>query len=262
MRTKPPNAETPAPLLYRWDDIVLSFSASSLLNQHSHGAAELVVSLSQPVRTILGSQQVSARSVLIPPGVDHQNVHADAVSATIYLDVESFCYRALAAQMTPEYSVYTGLPEEGGVRRTLSTVYEKEPDAAECYSLVVEQYLTGSSQRNKVLDRRVAEVVSTLRSNPSISASVKSLAGQVNLSEDRLHHLFTTEMGLPVNRYRIWLRLRLASLRYLNGRTLTSAAHEAGFSDAAHFSRAFSRMFGAAPGKILAERRASKVHFS
>jgi len=252
---------TPMALLYRWDDIVLSFSAVSQLNPHSHGAAELVVVLDEPVRSILGVNEVSASSVLIPPGIEHQNIYADPLTAIFYLDVESFCYKKLAKQMIPEHSVYTGIPGEMELQLALTNVYEREPGLSECYSIVVERFFNGAIRRNEKLDSRVAAVAAIIKTNPSQNTSVKDLAEQVNISEDRLHHLFTADLGLPIHKYRIWLRLKQASMLYFSGHNLTFAAHGAGFSDAAHFSRTFSRMYGAAPSKLLTADRKLK-HFS
>jgi len=38
---------------------------------------------------------------------------------------------------------------------------------------------------------------------------------------------------------------------------LTDAAHQAGFSDAAHMTRAFRRMFGVTPSKLQTAARGS-----
>ena len=64
------------------------------------------------------------------------------------------------------------------------------------------------------------------------------------LSESRFSHLFTKETGLPFRTYVLWRRLMQAVERRAAGATLTEAAHQAGFSDSAHFSRTFLRMFG------------------
>jgi AraC family transcriptional regulator len=50
--------------------------------------------------------------------------------------------------------------------------------------------------------------------------------------------------GLPFRTYLLWLRLTKAVGVFAGGRSLTEAAHEAGFADSAHFSRTFRRMFG------------------
>jgi AraC family transcriptional regulator len=80
-----------------------------------------------------------------------------------------------------------------------------------------------------------------------------SLAGAVpltNLSAGRLRHLFVEQTGLPFKTFILWLRLMRALERFAAGRTLTEAAHDAGFSDSAHLSRTFRRMFGVAPGAL------------
>lgn len=69
-------------------------------------------------------------------------------------------------------------------------------------------------------------------------------AGVACLSESRFSHLFVREVGLPFRTFLLWRRLMRAVEGMAAGRSLTAAAHEAGFSDSAHFSRAFRRMFG------------------
>jgi AraC-like DNA-binding protein len=59
-----------------------------------------------------------------------------------------------------------------------------------------------------------------------------------------LRHLFVEQTGLPFRTYLLWLRLTKAVAVFAGGGSLTEAAHEAGFSDSAHFSRTFRRMFG------------------
>jgi AraC-like DNA-binding protein len=95
----------------------------------------------------------------------------------------------------------------------------------------------------------VARVLEALRHEPSLELS--ALAHIAALSASRLRHAFREQVGVNVSRYRWWLRLRLSALSLRAGHSLTTAAHEAGFSDAAHFSRTFRRTFGFAPSKLL-----------
>ncbi|MEJ0022042.1 MAG: helix-turn-helix domain-containing protein [Alphaproteobacteria bacterium] len=73
---------------------------------------------------------------------------------------------------------------------------------------------------------------------------IAEAAKQVGLSNARASHLFVEQTGLAFRTYLLWLRLIRAVDRYSAGASLTDAAHEAGFSDSAHFSRTFRRMFG------------------
>jgi AraC-like DNA-binding protein len=74
--------------------------------------------------------------------------------------------------------------------------------------------------------------------------SVTDLARQSGLSESRLRHLFTEQVGIPVRRYVLWLRLMTAVQFAVQGEPLTQAAHSAGFSDSAHLCRTFRMMYG------------------
>ena len=68
-------------------------------------------------------------------------------------------------------------------------------------------------------------------------------------------HAFREQTGMAVRPYLRWLRLACALQAVARGQSLTAAAHEAGFADAAHFSRTMRRHFGVTPGSVLASLR-------
>lgn len=70
------------------------------------------------------------------------------------------------------------------------------------------------------------------------------VADKLALSESRFLHLFSQEMGIPWRPYLLWCRMTCAVRAVLNGHSATDAAHLAGFSDSAHLSRTFRKMFG------------------
>jgi AraC-like DNA-binding protein len=77
------------------------------------------------------------------------------------------------------------------------------------------------------------------------------------LSPSRFMHAFTESVGVPIRPYILWLRLQRAACDLIDGATVTSAAHRAGFSDAAHLTRTFRRMLGATPSQLALLNRVS-----
>ena len=91
---------------------------------------------------------------------------------------------------------------------------------------------------------RLARVFRWLADHLDDAVDLDTLADVACLSESRFGHLFVEETGLPFRRWILWRRLMRSVERMATGETLTSAALQAGFSDSAHFSRTFLRMFG------------------
>jgi AraC-like DNA-binding protein len=87
--------------------------------------------------------------------------------------------------------------------------------------------------------------------------SLKTLAAVAGLSPSRFMHAFTESVGVPVRPYILWLRLQRAACDLQDGASVTSAAHRAGFSDAAHLTRTFRRMLGATPSDLALLKRVS-----
>ena len=87
--------------------------------------------------------------------------------------------------------------------------------------------------------------------------SLKTLAGIASVSPSRFMHAFTESVGVPVRPYILWLRLQRAACDLRDGASVTSAAHRAGFADAAHMTRTFRRMLGATPSDLALLNRVS-----
>ena len=82
------------------------------------------------------------------------------------------------------------------------------------------------------------------------AVSGTGLAVLVGLSASRLTHLFTEQVGIPLRRYVLWSRLRIAITRVQAGDDLTGAAHGAGFADSTHLTRTTRDIFGLPPSVL------------
>ncbi|WP_082856998.1 helix-turn-helix domain-containing protein [Nocardia nova] len=77
-----------------------------------------------------------------------------------------------------------------------------------------------------------------------------TVAGRLGMSTSRLTHVFTEQVGLPLRRYVLWLRVMTAVARTAAGDDVTAAAHAAGFADSAHLSRTCRATFGLPPSAL------------
>jgi AraC-like DNA-binding protein len=115
-------------------------------------------------------------------------------------------------------------------------------------------------KRTMAIHPGVGRVVSHLQESTAVldDLSLKTLAGIAGLSPSRFMHAFTQSVGVPVRPYILWLRLQRAACDLMDGASVTSAAHRAGFSDGAHLTRTFRRMLGATPSDLALQKRLSQ----
>jgi AraC-like DNA-binding protein len=161
--------------------------------------------------------RLRAKAIRIPAGVLHE-VHASPGARVMFWYVEP------------------GGPPERFVR---------EVSLREVRALTLDVAVTAA-------DRRVRRVLDELRAD--LGATPGELAARVGLSGSRLRHLLREHLGVPLVRLRWWFQMRRAARVIERGGDLSRAAHEAGFSDSAHFTRTFRRMFGFAPSRLLGAR--------
>lgn len=102
----------------------------------------------------------------------------------------------------------------------------------------------------KPIDERISRALSRIALADHLNIKLESLASDSNLSSSRFRHLFRIEMGMSVKKYLLWCKLQRAFQSLAETESLTRASHMAGFSDSAHLSRTFKKMFGLAPVEL------------
>ncbi|KUG25731.1 transcriptional regulator, arac family [hydrocarbon metagenome] len=128
----------------------------------------------------------------------------------------------------------------------------EEYNCQKAFSLFDEciDFLTGTTGFTGPIDQRILEVIEIIHQNIQRSFSAARLAETIHLSEDRFLHLFKEQMGLPLRQFILYQRIIFATKYFMDGKSLTEAAIDAGFSDSAHFTRTFIAMNGNKPSDI------------
>jgi AraC-like DNA-binding protein len=208
------------------------------LAPHRNAVATLALALGAPFALALPAEPgVAARSrdariALIPPGVLH-HLRTRGPMAFVYLDALDDDYPALR-----ETDLDAALDDLGA-----------GDDPAATWNAPMLCRRLGVVPRDAG-DARIVRVVRGIDAQtlPSLAAA----SAQAGLSASRFQVLFRRSVGLPFRRYRLWRRMGLAMTLLAQRRSLTAAAHDAGFASSAHFSTAFKAMFGIAPSSLLA----------
>jgi AraC family transcriptional regulator len=215
---------------------------------HAHFALQLCVSLGGEIRLSTGprARRRSASVWLIGSDQPHR-ADARGRGALVFLDPVSDAGRRLTARLGSERLLAIPPPECDEVRAEIAACLAwgwRLADVRTGVDRIVELLARPAVSW---MDRRVHAVLEELQRDSTDNVSLGTLAAGVGLSESRLAHLFRREVGLPMRQYRLSLRMEHAMTLIAEGRTLTEAAHTAGFADSAHFCRICRRMFGNAP---------------
>ncbi|GEM_PF-2463355 len=105
-------------------------------------------------------------------------------------------------------------------------------------------------EKYPTIDERVRMVADWLRRNLPNKSYMDELCSISGLSSGRLSHLFTHEMGTSIKSYLLVMKMRRAAELFGQSVTLTDIAHEMGFSDSAHLTRAFQAHFSVPPSLL------------
>lgn len=97
------------------------------------------------------------------------------------------------------------------------------------------------------LEERIKNTLHYIQNNIQQSLPAALLAQNACLSQDRFLHLFKEQVGVPLRQYILLQRMAFSFKLFMQGRSLKEAAFEAGFSDAAHFTRTFVQIMGIKP---------------
>lgn len=251
----PHTSDMPTLRLTMWSHRALYQGISPDNALHRHHAAQLCLSIDGDFRVLDDQNSFRTPGVLIPPDQAHRIEADDARLFVLYVEPECHEYEAVIAPvLCAERSAgLVPLNVSPAHTRKLKSLYARMDHADQAWSVCLGALGSPSGiAQPSVRDQRIEQVIRVIRGNPAITQPLAELARSVHLSPSRLGHLFREQVGVPIRRFAVWSRLRHVVFLAVEGASLTDAAHAAGFSDAAHMSNAFRRMFGFAPSRLLA----------
>lgn len=77
-----------------------------------------------------------------------------------------------------------------------------------------------------------------------------AVANHIFLSEGRFSHIFKEQVGMTFSTYLIYQRIMKTYTEIINGKSITEASIEAGFSSSTHFAETNKRSFGLSASTI------------
>lgn len=216
---------------------------------HAHHAIQLTLALSGGIGFDGDKGRVSGAAIAIAPDASHA-FQGTGLVAHVFVDADSQVGRKIARALFSKGPIAPIPPSlVGDVAARLRATFEDRKHTHEDLRAVVRDLiarLSGEDARGERLDPRISKLISRLTERLDESPNLSDVAAIVGLSEGRTRHLFVQQTGLSFRTYLLWLRLTRAVELFAAGASLTEAAHGAGFSDSAHLSRTFRRMFGIA----------------
>lgn len=222
---------------------------------HSHHAIQIVFSFDVPFDIEIGSERLRTHCIAINRDVVHQFLGQEKSYLFFYVEPESEFGGQLQTKLANGYECW----EKGHVflKKIQSSIQQNGLFVGTVKKALAEALnLTPITPQ---LDDRIARVIDLIEKKPDRKLSIPLLAESAELSESRLQHLFKEQTGISMKRYMLWKRMIDGIGFAAHGSDLTTAAFEAGFSDAAHMSRTFKEMFGINLSKIFENSRFIQV---
>jgi AraC-like DNA-binding protein len=235
--------------MYFWVGHFLYLGYVTDNSEHMHHALQVIVNRDGLFRLRIDESSIECGGVVISPDLPHQLLSSSDSQVHLFIDRESAVAEAIASR-------HLG---EGQVKILGGALLKRLRGCID----VPGNFLGSCGQANEVYRRLVTELGGYAKHaevtvDPRIKAAVQliqekyltrkvylaELARHACLSESHLMHMFTEQIGIPPRRYVLWRRLMTAFQFAIQGRSLTESADSAGFSDSAHLSRTFKRMYG------------------
>jgi AraC-like DNA-binding protein len=256
--------EIPKYSMYFWTGYFLYLGYVTDASEHSHHALQVIMNREGLFRLQIDGSSVECGGVVIGSDHPHQLLSSSDSQVFLSIDHESAVAEAIASRHLAE-----------GRAKVLDDALLKRLRG--CFD-VPGNFLGSCGQAKEVYKRLVTELGGyadhvEVKVDPRIKAAVQlikeeymtgkvylaELARHSCLSESHLMHMFTKQIGIPPRRYILWRRLMTAFQFATQGKSLTESAHSAGFSDSAHLSRTFKRMYGISLSECVNAHKFMKV---
>ncbi len=243
-------------MVYVWDGVMMYISHEHVNGMHAHFPALLQIGLGAKFAVQLQHQQRHYHDVVVmAPNVSHSTDSEGQAYLVVLIEPDHalYCYLHPLLNDQPLCSLpATGLQ---AFKPQFARLVAGHLTIDEARQLLLHILCSLCSQPLQALpwDSRILQACDYMtRLVPQHMPTVMQVAAQVALSESRLMHLFSEQLGISMRQYLLWLRIRHALKLWVAGYALIDIALESGFSDQAHFTRTLRRMIDFAPSVLKA----------
>jgi len=252
---------------YFWPGHLLFMGRCPATTVHNHYALQVIVNREGLFQLLTDGSSVECGGIIV--GSDHPHLLISPCDAHswihLLIDHQSDVAKTLARRHLGKGKVK--ILDDDLINRLRGCIGTPGNDLGSCgqardvYKKLVTE-LDGYSDEHAVeaVDPRIQATLDLLQGKYlARKVAVADLAREACLSESRLRHLFTEQIGIPLRRHILWVRLMTAVQFAVQGASLTEAAHSAGFSDSAHLSRTYRRMYGITLSEVVKNSRFVQV---
>lgn len=237
-------------------------SAGGIVPPHSHYAIQIAFGAEHGIGFRSGERDEWTRygGAMIPSRQPH-SMDATTVSANAVMFIEPETREGRVLHERYLAGGITGMPVEAFAQtsRLFDAWRIGDPDDLVAESAALINTLTGGVEPGSPSDERVLRGIAYINSHLDGKLTLEEVAEAAFLSPSRFRHLFVEETGMALRPYILWRRFLKVWELAAEGVSFSSAAHQAGFADAAHFSRTSRRMFGIAPTTMRVRDRPPAV---
>lgn len=238
--------------LYEANNHILIQTGSIQPAEHRHMAAHIIISVDGSMKAQCAGTEYICHGILLPSGTSHAiDTQGNAVLVFLYDSTTN-----VAKQIRD----IAWIPEE--VCKEIAQLYADMESASDSYyrfEKTVLSWLGIIGAATNVTDERIQTAMKFIRAKSTEKVTCQDVADAVHLSQSRFSHLFREQVGMTFAAYLIYQRILYVYTQMFQGRSITEAALNAGFSSSAHFADVNRRVFGISASTITHDLEFIKV---
>lgn len=233
------------------DTYIIILPSFPKAEQHRHPMLHLFCG-NDGCNIVVKGEKYSEQVIVLDTNVSHSARMGNNCELFLLIDPTS----DIAGQMHEKYlnkgTVAKGFSMKRGLPENLWQ--QEDDDIVRLVEKLFEE-IGIEKKENCQKEQRIEEVIQHLKSGEWLNDKIARIAERVCLSESRLTHLFTEEIGVSLKSYILIRKLEYAYQYTMSGGKITNAAYEAGFSSSAHLAYTCKKMMGVSISEVLKKKK-------